>query len=176
LQFSRILNFLALAGLVIGSLIAWPNLPEQIPAQLGLDGAVTRWTGATLFNWFLMPVLAVANALLLYGVGRLATRNARHINLPGKEDLLKLPVERQRPVLERVRMGVESLCLPITLVFCIIQYTMYRAAFGARDPLAMVTVLVLGAVVPMFMTISLILGTQAELRRQVALEREGMPW
>lgn len=175
MELSKTLNLLALAGLLIGSLIAWPSLPEQIPARFALDGTVTHWTETSILSWSLMPALAVFNTLLLYGVGRLASRNARYVNMPGKDDLLKLPPERQRPVLERVRQGVEALSLPITLTFCIIQYTEYRAAFGDRDPLAMVAVLVLSGVVPIFLAIGLILGTQAELRRQIALEREGAP-
>src|SRR5690606_18905334 len=112
---TRFLNLVLLAGLLGGSALAYPRLPERMPLHFGLDGTPDRWAETSLASWFMLPLVALALNLLLYGAAALSTRNARLVNLPGKERLLALPFERQRAVLRRMREGMESLTAPLTL-------------------------------------------------------------
>lgn len=171
MRLARFLNLALLVGLFVGSTLVWPELPERIPVHFGLDGAPDRWARRTLLSWFGLPLIALALNLLLYGVAFLSSRSARHINLPDKDRLLRLPPERQRAVLARVRDGLELLCLPLTLVFCLIQIAAFRSAAGHDVGMIFVGVLLLTAVATPATTIWMLLATQGEINRQVATER-----
>lgn len=171
MRLARFLNLALLVGLLVGSALVWPELPDRLPVHFGLDGAPDRWARRTFLSWFGLPLIALALNLLLYGVAFLSSRSARYINLPDKDRLLRLPSERQQAVLIRVREGLELLCLPLTLVFCLIQVAAFRSAGGHDVGMIFVGVLLLTAVATPAMTIWMLLATQGEINRQVAAER-----
>lgn len=53
-------------------LLAWPFVPEAIPAHYGADGAVTRW--GSRWELFLMPVFTAAFTELMLWFARLAKK------------------------------------------------------------------------------------------------------
>lgn len=53
-------------------LLAWPFVPETIPAHYGADGAVTRW--GSRWELFLMPVFTVAFTELMLWFAKLAKK------------------------------------------------------------------------------------------------------
>ncbi len=169
---TRFLNLVLLAGLLGGSALAYPRLPERMPLHFGLDGTPDRWAETSLASWFMLPLVALALNLLLYGAAALSTRNARLVNLPGKERLLALPLERQRAVLRRMREGMESLTAPLTLAFCLIQIGVYRTAIGAGGRIEIIAALILLLLGSSIAVVGMLLRTQNELDRQVRLERE----
>ncbi len=169
---TRFLNLALLAVLLGGSALAYPQLPERIPVQFGLDGTPGRWVETSLVSWFMLPLITLALNVILYGLAALSARNARFVNLPGKERLLALPLERQRAVLRRVREGLEALMVPVTLAFCLIQLSIYRTAIGTGGQVEVIAALLLVFLGPSIGLIGLLVRTQAELDRQVRLERE----
>ena len=169
---ARFLNLLLLAALVGGSALAYPRLPARIPMHFGLSGTPDRWAETSLFSWFLLPLIAVALNLMLYGIAALTLRDARLINLPGKERLLALPVERQRAVLDRIRDGLGSLAVPLTLAFCLIQLGVYRTAMGTGGRVEVLAALIVIVLASPVAVIRMMRRTQAELDRQVRQERE----
>ncbi|MFO7262207.1 MAG: DUF1648 domain-containing protein [bacterium] len=169
---TRFLNLALLAALLVGSALAYPRLPDRIPGHFGLDGTPTRWVETSPASWFLLPLIALGLNLLLYAMAALATRDARFVNLPGKERLLALPIERQREVLRRVREGMDALMAPTTLAFCLIQLAIYRSAIGMGGRVEIIAALLLVLLGSTIGTISLLVRTQAELDRQVRLEHE----
>jgi len=169
---TRFVNLVLLVVLLVGSALAYPRLPERIPAHFGLDGTPDRWVETSLVAWFMLPLITLGMNALLYGLAALTMRNPRFVNLPGKERLLALPLERQHAVMHTMREGMESLLAPMTLAFCLIQLSIYRTAIGAGGRVEIVAALLLVLLGSTIGTIGMLLRTQAELDRQVRLERE----
>lgn len=164
---AKLLNLTVLGALFAGSILAWPYLPGQIPAHFGLDGTPERWAETTPLAWFAMPLVALGANLLLYISAFLASRNTRYLSIPDKERLLSLPPERQQPVLEALRVSLQAVCLPLTLVFCLVQVATYRAALGGDTLSMFIAILVLSAIASPAMAIGLLLRIQSEINRQV---------
>lgn len=61
-------------------LLAWPFVPEQIPAHYGIDGAVTRW--GSRYELFIMPVFTVVFTEFMLWIARIAKKqeqaNGKH--------------------------------------------------------------------------------------------------
>jgi uncharacterized membrane protein len=167
---ARLLNLLLLAALLAGSAVAWPSLPARIPAHFDFAGTPDRWVQTTWFSWFALPLLAVALNVLLFGVAALSTRNPRYINLPGKERLLALPVERQQSVMATIREGLEALAAPLTLAFGLIQLGVYRTAIGQGGRTELVAAHEVILLATPLIAITMVLRSQSELDRQVRLE------
>lgn len=149
----------------------YPELPDRIPVHFGAGGVADGWADRSVLSWFALPAIALLMNLLLYGAAAYASRNARFINLPDKERLLRLPPERQRPVLARVRAGLESIGVLLTAMFCLAQFASYRAAMGHDTRLLIVTILVLCVLSSPIVAIVLLLRVQTEIDRQARLER-----
>lgn len=167
----RFLNLVLLTLLFGASLLAWPTLPAELPSHLNIDGRVTRWTDATPLAWFGMPLLALGLNLLLYVIMRFATRDPRGINLPNKDRLLALPEHRQQVVLEEVKGLLELPCIEVTVIFCLVQYALYRAAVGGDTKALMIVIIAVPLLTAPVLVITMILRIQAAIDRQVELER-----
>ena len=157
------LNLVVLTALVGMSALLWPVLPERLPLHFGLDGTPDRWGDRTAWWW--MPALGVALTALFAGLSRWMEAHPPLINIPGKERLLALPPERQRPVLRRVGdllWGVNALALALLVV---IQWSIYQTAVaGPSRGLSIAVVLLAVATGPL-----ILLGlpwVDAELARQ----------
>lgn len=92
---------LALFGVAVW---AWPDVPDQIPLHFGPDGQPGRWGERSWTAWMTLPLLGLALAAVLEGAATWARRHpeAPALNLPNKRALMNLPVDRRRPVLERL--------------------------------------------------------------------------
>jgi hypothetical protein len=161
------INLLLLAAVVGGSVWAWPHLPARIPAHLGADGEVTRWTGRTAWSWFLLPLVTLATVALNYGIAALLPGRPHLMNLPDRKRFLALPPERRAPVIARMQDFLYGFSAPLIVLMGAIQWTMYRAAVGT-DGAADVLVVLLAS----FLLTPLVLAVwlpriQGELRRQV---------
>lgn len=169
----RLLNFLLLAALFAGSLLVWPDLPQQIPVHFGLGGKADRWSESTLSNWMMIPLVALGLTLLLYGFAfASASRNLPLTNMPDSERYERLPPDRQRAVRAKLSTGVEILCLPLIFIFCYSQVAIYRTSTGNESD-AMIALIAFLAMflVPMTAIFAIHLRVQSEITRQDRIER-----
>jgi len=127
-----------LAGLAIW---AWGHLPEQIPAHLDAAGRPTRWTDRSFWGWFLLPMIALGTVALNYAVAALLHRFPQFVNVPNKAQFRALPPERREPVYAQIRQMLYALSIPLLLLFGLVQYSMWRAAFGDEPVWVLIAIL-----------------------------------
>lgn len=167
----RQLNLLLLSLLFIGSGIAWPYLPERIPVHFGAGGEVNRWSDTSFFSWFALPVIAVLLILFVHGAVDFAARRPKWLNVPDKDDFLRLPPERQHMVVQAMKESMEPTLLHLTLTFCVIQYTIYRAALGADPKPYLAIVLALAVLGAPIAIIFIHRRVNEEIERQISIAR-----
>ena len=136
----RILNLLLVAALWIGSALAWPGLPEQVPQHIAADGVVT-WRATTVWSWFLLPALATLVLGLLHVVKRATVRRPGLLNIPGREQLLALPAERQVPVIAKAHDMVEGTISIMLIIFGVVQTGLWHTAHGGSSEAVLMVVL-----------------------------------
>lgn len=159
---------------MLGNVIAWPDLPERIPVHFGAGGEADRWEETSVFNWFLLPALMVALALLNYVLAWWLPRRPSLINLSDKKRFLALPAERQAPVIRGIQDFLYWLTAPVMLMFGLIQWTVFRTAHGISSTSFLLAELLFSlAVVPMII-LFWIVRLQKEINHQVRLQKESI--
>jgi uncharacterized membrane protein len=114
--------------------VAYPLLPERVPAHFGPDGQVTRWEYRSVV-WQL-PVVASLLMMMIFGLTRLAYRYHDQLNLPNKEQFLKLPAAARQQVMLRMDAHLAGLATVTLAVFSWIQWNVYQTATTASAGLA----------------------------------------
>jgi uncharacterized membrane protein len=109
--------------------VVYPLLPERVPAHFGPDGQVTRWEYRSAF--WLLPVVASLLVIMTFGLTRLAYRHHDLLNLPNKEQFLKLPAAAQQQVLLRVDAHLAGFTTVLLAMFSWIQWDIYQIAIAA---------------------------------------------
>lgn len=168
---ARTLNFLLLLLLFVGSGLTWPHLPERIPVHFGAGGEVDRWSDTTLVSWFALPVIAVLLILFVHGTVRFAARHPKWLNVPDKDNFLRLPPEHRRIVVQTLKESLEPTLLHLTLLFCVIQYAIYRAALGSDPKPYMAAVLALAVLGTPIAILTIHRRVAEEIERQVSIAR-----
>jgi uncharacterized membrane protein len=113
-----ILNAGLLALITYTVLSRYSSLPDRIPVHFGISGAPDRWGSKS--ELFILVALVWGLTVLLYvfilsvpGLGR----KPRLLNIPNKEELLKLTPERQAPFWELLQEFMAGLAVSINLLF-----------------------------------------------------------
>ncbi|MEM6326715.1 MAG: DUF1648 domain-containing protein [Bacteroidota bacterium] len=129
---SRLLLWSLTLALVVASVWAWGGLPEQIPTHFGPDGLPDRWSERSVWNWFVLPGIAVAMAVLMDGVAAWSLRHPdmQTLNLPSSKDLMALPIDRRMPILQRSASLMRWMGVGLLVAFGLFQMGAYAAAFG----------------------------------------------
>lgn len=169
---AHILNIFLLAALIIGSAMVWDNLPERIPAHMGLDGVVDRWENRSFWGWFALPMIAVAIMGILYLCARLIVRRPDLINLPNKKEFLELSPQQQAPIIRLIRSFLYWIGVSTAMTMLLVQYGMYRAAFGAySDRYGVVgglMIVVMGPILSLVLIIKVQARMDAEKRKMAS--------
>jgi len=133
-----LLVFLLTVGL---SLYVYPRLPEQIPMQFGAGGLPSHRIAKSRIGWLTLPLCGLGTAALLlllgHGTVRLGRRWPRLLNVPLKEEFLKLPPERREPVYQELAELCWALGGFVSLFFAGLQALTYQAALAPEQRLAM---------------------------------------
>jgi len=110
---------------------AYPSLPARIPIHFNLAGQPDRWGGrGGLIALALVPVGLTA---LLYLVARFAIgrgAGARSVNIPHKEEFLRLPAEKQEIFWSVLRELLAGMAAAMNLLFYLIVGGTIRVAAG----------------------------------------------
>lgn len=170
---THLVNGALLAALFVGSALAWPQLPDSIPAHFGAGGRADRWTTTSWASWFAVPLFALGLTVFNYALAHLLPRWPHLINLPSRAQFMALPAERQVPVIERIQGLLYGTSGPLIMLMGLIQLAIYRTARGEPSEGYMLAVLLCSVILT-----PLILGVwlpqiQRELDRQVREHRAG---
>jgi uncharacterized membrane protein len=121
---------------LIGSFVyAWyPRLPERIPSHFDFAGHPDRWSGREGF--FALAAVPFVLTLVFYVLARFLprmARNPRHLNIPHKEEFLKLPEEKQGIYWDLLREFFAGLTAALNFLFYVLlRGTVSIAAGEAR--------------------------------------------
>ena len=122
--------------LLIGVLVyrAYPRLPERLPLHFNMTGQPDRWSGrGGLVVLFLMPlVLTAVFYLMAYLVPRLGA-GARTVNIPHKEEFLRLPAEKRAVFWALFREFFAGFAAATNLIFYIFIRGTIDVALGAKS-------------------------------------------
>jgi uncharacterized membrane protein len=124
------LALLGLMGMVVAA--AYPRLPDRIPMHFDFAGQPDRWSGRG--GLIVLAALAVVMTGVLYGIIRLTTRwaaNPRYLNIPRKEEFLRLGAEKQAAYWAVYREFFAGLAAAVNLLFYLILRGTVRIAEGS---------------------------------------------
>ena len=141
----RIVSVVLLVVLVVGSVAAWPTLPDEIPTHFGLSGRPDSYAATSLASWFALPAIGVLTWMLVLASSHFAIKHPSLLNIPHKQEFLALPEENRIPVAHHIRDLLDAVGVHILLVFGIIQLAVYSEAKGIPVPWLLPSVLVLSA-------------------------------
>jgi uncharacterized membrane protein len=164
----HIINALLAAGLIGFSLWAWPELPDRIPVHFDASGEPTRWAETTFWNWYLLPLMALAMVALNYGLALVMPRYPKLVNLPDRRRLLDLPPESRQRVIAPVQEMLYALSVPLLMMFVLIQLAQYSEAHGGSGTGYTVTALVLAVLMTPIMLVGWLPRVQNALKREEA--------
>jgi uncharacterized membrane protein len=122
---------------------AWyPKLPGRFPSHFDLAGNPDQWSGRGAFLVIVaVPfILTLVFYILIRFMPRLAG-NPRRLNIPHKEEFLKLPAEKQAIYWTLLQEFFAGLMAAINLLFYIIVRGTVRVAAGQTDLLPLSTML-----------------------------------
>jgi len=123
------LSLLFLIGFFVYS--SYPRLPARIPMHFNMAGRPDRWDGRG--GIVVLAVLALAMTTALYAVTWLTprlTKNSRYVNIPRKQEFLRLSAEKQESYWAVFKEFFAALALAINLLFYLILRGMVRIAMG----------------------------------------------
>ena len=132
---------------------AWyPKLPERFPSHFDLAGNPDRWsgTGAFLVIVAVPFILTLVFYILIRFMPRLAGSPQR-LNIPHKEEFLKLPAEKQMVYWTLLQEFLAGLMAAINLLFYLIVRGTVRVAMGQAGLLPLSSMLPALAAMAMLM-------------------------
>ncbi len=157
-------SWLLLAGLILGSLLAWPHLPAEIPVHFGVDGRPDRWAERNPYSWFALPMVGLLTSVLFGWIRHRAPEHPEMLNIPGKQKLMALPPEQRARVTRQIIKVLSVVELWTLLILVLIQIGEWVTATGGagqRWVLSGVALSLLGSPVLLLLVL---LRTQSALR------------
>ncbi len=158
------LSRLLLVGLVLGSLLAWPGLPAELPVHFGLDGRPDRWAERSLFAWFALPMVGLLTAALFGWIRKRAPDHPEMLNVPGKQKLMALPPELRARATGQILKVLDTAELWTLSILVLIQIGEWVTATGGAGRgwvLSGVALSVMGSPV---LLVLILMKTQGALR------------
>jgi len=112
----------------------YTGLPEQIPGHFGLHARPTRWDSRETI--WLLPLIATLMALGLYGLNRTILKYPDLINLPNKDEFMRLPPDAMRRVVQRLSLHLTGLMATSQLLLGFLVWGTARVASGISSHLS----------------------------------------
>lgn len=138
-RFIVLLNVAFMVAWVAFAVAAYDKLPARIPTHFGPSGAADAFSDRSIASWFAMTTIGICVTLLTLGLAQITQRRPSLYNIPGKEDLLSLPTEEQRPYLEQVALFMTLVSSTVVAIFAAIQYDMWKVATSDQQGLSYVS-------------------------------------
>ena len=170
----RAVNAVLLVSLASFTAWGYGSLPERIPIHFDLAGTPNGWGSRVSF--LILPAIGIATIGLLYYVLRFATRvpirNPTLLNIPDKKRFLELPEHEQRWVMEPLNDMADYMVALLSILFLVIQVSMYRAAHGqgvsAMVSGGVITTTVALMVIPLVMVVKIQKRVAEAVRRHTS--------
>jgi uncharacterized membrane protein len=158
---------LVVAALLLGwSASTYADLPLRIPMHFNSRG-VDRWAAKSVSTWFYIPLLGIGLCALNYVIGGLLAGRPQLMNIPRKDRLLALPVERQQRVMRWFWLLVQTIGLVEVVLMSIAQYGVWRAASARLSAGTVIVVPVMIIAVAMIpVSLLIVRRMSAEVERQ----------
>jgi len=112
----------------------YTGLPEQIPGHFGLHARPTRWDSRETI--WLLPLIATLMALGLYGLNRMILKYPGLINLPNKDEFMRLPPDAMRRVVQRLSLHLTGLMATSQLLLGFLVWGTAQVASGISSHLS----------------------------------------
>ena len=112
----------------------YTGLPEQIPGHFGLHARPTHWDSRETI--WLLPLIATLMALGLYGLNRMILKYPGLINLPNKDELMRLPPDAMRRVVRRLSLHLIGLTATSQLLLGFLVWGTAQVASGISSHLS----------------------------------------
>ncbi len=130
----------------------YPKLPERMPSHFNLAGSPDRWSGKEVFlvSAAIPFILTLVFYILIRFMPRLAS-NPRRLNIPHKDEFLKLPAEKQMVYWALLQEFFAGLIAAINLLFYLIVRGTARVAAGQAS------LLTLSSMIPALVAMALLM-------------------
>lgn len=146
-------------SVLIAALAAYPDLPARIPQHVDASGRAGGFVDKRIGLWMLPLLVGLGTMIALEVLRARLPRNPALFNFPGKEQLLRLPVELQREPIQRMQWFIDLTNLLLVGIFAGVQWMLWRGANGERSGGTSVAMLVLPA---LFLVVAGIYLTQIQ--------------
>ncbi|MBI2420240.1 MAG: DUF1648 domain-containing protein [Ignavibacteriales bacterium] len=113
------------------SLCFYLQLPATIPVHFDASGTPDSWAKSSVFSWFLLNAISWVLVLLFYGVSRFIRKKPHLINIPHREMLLALPLQKREPVFLALDTMSAQISCTLQVLFITIQWGSFQVASGA---------------------------------------------
>lgn len=126
------MTLLFLMGAAVAA--AYPRLPARVPMHFDLAGRPDRWSGRG--GLIALVVMAAVMTGVLYLIIRLTPKwavNPRYLNIPHKEEFLRLPEEKRDAYWAAYREFFAALAASVNLMFYLILRGTIRIAEGSAS-------------------------------------------
>ena len=124
----HLLNTALIGLLFVGSLLVFEHLPAQIPTHFDLSGTPDAYQDATLLQWLILPLIALAVCGVLYGSAWFVGHRLDLVNVPNQAAFRALSRSNQRKVVRVIQRALYWQAPPLLLLFAALQMGTYEAA------------------------------------------------
>ena len=164
MRIPTLLAIVLLCALWIASAMLYPDLPARLPRQFDFAGHVNHWAPSSFGSWFLIPLIAAAVAAVMLGLTVFLPRIPPGlINIPRKDEFLRLSAERRAGVLQVVQGSLAWIAVCMVALCAILQYAVYETANG-RDAASLLRVVEFG---PLVVITALVVQMWISVRRAI---------
>ena len=126
--------WVVLLAIWFAAFVEWPTLPAKFPMHFDLAGRPDSFVNKSVVAWFLLPVFAtVLNVGLSFLAPMIRWMTLKHpefVNMPGKEQWLKLDSSARLRTVEPVFGAMSVLQLLVMLLFLFIVISSAKVASG----------------------------------------------
>ncbi len=127
-------SWLVLVGIWLSAIEAWPTLPAKFPMHFDFAGRPDSFVDKSMVAWFLLPVFAtvmnVGLSLLSPMIQWMALKHPEFVNMPRKEQWLKLDSQARLRTLKPVFGAMRVLQLLVMALFLFIVVSSVKVASG----------------------------------------------
>ncbi|MEN9507836.1 MAG: hypothetical protein RLZZ621_399 [Gemmatimonadota bacterium] len=145
MRFIRPVTWSLALFVLVAALSVYPDLPARIPQHIDGNGRADRFVDKHLGFWLLPLLIGLGTMIALEAIRARLPRNPALFNFPGKEQLLRLPVDLQREPVQRMQWFMDLTNLLLVGVFAGVQWMLWRGAYGERSGTMSIAILVLPA-------------------------------
>jgi len=138
-RFVVLFTLVVLVAWLVMAVVVYDALPGQIPTHFGPSGAADAFATRSVGSWFALPALGAGVTALLLWLAQVVHRKPSLFNMPGKEQMLALTIEKQQPLLDQIAMFTTLIATSTLLLFVAIHYDSWRVAMSAQRGLSAVS-------------------------------------